>query len=475
MDVTSTKAATPGATAKTSATKEEETDGATSALTGDFDTFLKLLTTQMKNQDPLQPMESTEFVAQLAAFSSVEQQIGSNTRLDSILDALAGTGADGYAAWIGKEVLAPASASFTGDPIEITVTPKDDADSAQLVVKNDFGQVVDRQTVVPTSRAVTWDGTDSLGAPVANGLYSFSLESYSGETLLDTQQGQVYAKVSEVRLDDEGPRGWSSKAASRWRRATSPGSADGAKRSIRIEPLLRGVEQGGQRAGAAKIGMDPPDQPAIGLPHLLDTGPGCEAEYAIGVGVGHMACVGGRRSGLALRSGLRGVAPTFQIGDEQGEAVAVPRRVEGRHQRLDLGEREGGKAPAGEGSGEHLAIHLAAVMIEAHRQRRAARLARRPARRARDRRPATPEPVGEQRDGHGERHLAQQQQAGGDGKDQRRQRPFPRKPAEQHGDQREGDRRRQNPGGEVHDPRSASRRRAAPPSAFSSAARPPAA
>ena len=43
-----------------------------------------------------------------------------------------------------------------------------------------------------------------IGAPVANGLYSFALESYSGETLLDTQQGQVYAKVAEVRLDDKG-------------------------------------------------------------------------------------------------------------------------------------------------------------------------------------------------------------------------------------------------------------------------------
>ncbi|WP_299131346.1 flagellar hook capping FlgD N-terminal domain-containing protein [uncultured Amaricoccus sp.] len=204
MDVTSTKAATAAATSAKTGAKTDETEGATSALTGDFDTFLKLLTTQMKNQDPLQPMESTEFVAQLAAFSSVEQQIGSNTRLDSILDALAGRGADGYAAWIGKEVLAPASASFTGDPIEITVTPKDDADSATLVVKNDFGRVVDRQTVAPTSGTVTWDGTFSLGAPVANGLYSFALESYSGETLLDTQQGQVYAKVAEVRLDDKG-------------------------------------------------------------------------------------------------------------------------------------------------------------------------------------------------------------------------------------------------------------------------------
>ncbi len=204
MDVTSTKAATTTNATKGKAGKADEENSAASALTGDFNTFLKLLTAQMKNQDPLQPMASTEFVAQLAAFSSVEQQIGSNTRLDQILGALAGTGADGYAAWIGKEVLAPTSANFAGKPIEVTVTPKDGADSAVLVVKNDFGQVVDRQKVAATSRAVTWDGTDSLGAAAPHGLYSFALESYSGETLLATQQGQVYAKVSEVRLDDKG-------------------------------------------------------------------------------------------------------------------------------------------------------------------------------------------------------------------------------------------------------------------------------
>jgi flagellar basal-body rod modification protein FlgD len=54
----------------------------------DFQTFLKLLTAQMRHQDPLEPLDATQFVAQLAAFSSVEQQIETNTKLETINEKL---------------------------------------------------------------------------------------------------------------------------------------------------------------------------------------------------------------------------------------------------------------------------------------------------------------------------------------------------------------------------------------------------
>jgi flagellar basal-body rod modification protein FlgD len=197
MEITPTTATAAAATAARQ-TEQAESAG---ALAADFQTFLTLLTTQMRNQDPLKPMESTEFVAQLATFSGVEQQVRSNDRLDAILEVLGG-GAAGLAEWIGREVRAPAKAAFAGDPVEVGMTPVEGADKAWLVVRNDFDQVVARLPVDPAAESVEWSGADDMGKPLAHGDYGFAIESYAGETLLGTQAGTVFSKVSEVRVAD---------------------------------------------------------------------------------------------------------------------------------------------------------------------------------------------------------------------------------------------------------------------------------
>ncbi len=98
----------------------------------DFETFLSLLTAQMRNQDPLKPLESTEFVAQLASFSAVEQQIRSNERLDEIFDALSGGPGAGLADWIGMEAETTAAARHEGGPLDLKVSPAAGADRAAL-------------------------------------------------------------------------------------------------------------------------------------------------------------------------------------------------------------------------------------------------------------------------------------------------------------------------------------------------------
>jgi flagellar basal-body rod modification protein FlgD len=196
MEITPTSAATASAAARTS-----ENEASAGALAADFQTFLTLLTTQMRNQDPLKPMESTEFVAQLAAFSGVEQQVRANDRLDAMLELLGGGGA-GLAEWIGREVRAPGKAAFAGEPVEIGTTPVEGADKAWLVVRNDFDQVVARLPVDPASETVEWDGTDNMGTELPHGRYGVAIESWDGETLLDTQAGTVFAAVKEVRIAD---------------------------------------------------------------------------------------------------------------------------------------------------------------------------------------------------------------------------------------------------------------------------------
>lgn len=94
-----TKTASAPTTQKPSATSSQSAQpdgsGNAKAPTADYNTFIKLLVAQMKNQDPTKPMDSTEFVSQLASFSAVEQQTQTNTKLETINKALNTISVDG--------------------------------------------------------------------------------------------------------------------------------------------------------------------------------------------------------------------------------------------------------------------------------------------------------------------------------------------------------------------------------------------
>jgi flagellar basal-body rod modification protein FlgD len=106
--------------AVSSATNAKQSDAAANAAATsvDYNTFLQLLVAQLKNQDPTQPMDSTQFLSQLASFSQVEQTISSNSKLDSLLTSSSLSLAD---AVIGKTVTsADGTVSGTVSSVRIT-------------------------------------------------------------------------------------------------------------------------------------------------------------------------------------------------------------------------------------------------------------------------------------------------------------------------------------------------------------------
>jgi len=146
-------------------------------------------------------MDSTEFVAQLASFSSVEQQIETNNKLTELLGVFSNRSTTNLTDWLGKEVRREGSANFTGPVLEIDAPVNENADSARLVIRNDSKEIVYSMQIDPSARSVLWDGT-TLNANIAPfGQYSFDVESYSGDELLGTESGSVFDLVTEVRFD----------------------------------------------------------------------------------------------------------------------------------------------------------------------------------------------------------------------------------------------------------------------------------
>lgn len=177
---------------------------ANSALTSDFDTFLRMLTTQIQNQDPLNPMESTEFAAQLATFAGVEQQIRTNDHLAGLSAQLGLSTMSQLSGWIGMEARVGGSVQFGGTPITLSPNPPALADSAQLIVLDTQGVEVQRLSVPVSSREIEWAGTGATGAPLPEGAYTFRLEGFAAGKSLGVQPVEHYAIVREAQGDGAG-------------------------------------------------------------------------------------------------------------------------------------------------------------------------------------------------------------------------------------------------------------------------------
>lgn len=176
------------------------------AVSADFDTFLKMMTTQMKNQDPLNPIDSSDYAVQLATFSGVEQQTRTNQLLEGLTSQFGVLGMAQLAAWVGQEARSAAPVYLGDDPVTISYQPATQADRAVLVVKNAQDQVVSREDVSLDGGTYQWLGADAAGNPLPNGIYALSLESYNGEAQLgDAAEVESYAQILEARGGANGP------------------------------------------------------------------------------------------------------------------------------------------------------------------------------------------------------------------------------------------------------------------------------
>jgi flagellar basal-body rod modification protein FlgD len=166
----------------------------------DKDDFLQMLVAQLKNQDPLNPQDSSAFVAQLAQITQVEQTYNINTNLQSLMAAQNSANSLSAASLIGKVVSAQGSqvALTSGTPSTLNFTLPTDAKQVTVQIKDASGKTVRTLTQGATATGagnIAWDGKDDSNNTLASGTYSFSVSGTdaSGQTIQGTSmiQGQV--------------------------------------------------------------------------------------------------------------------------------------------------------------------------------------------------------------------------------------------------------------------------------------------
>jgi flagellar basal-body rod modification protein FlgD len=196
MDVTS---ATSAASTSTNGNTTN-----TSKISSDFDTFLRMLTVQMQNQDPLNPIDSADYAVQLATFSGVEQQVRTNQLLADLQGRFQQMGMAEMASWIGKEARSDAPVLYEGTPVTLSPNPAVGANRAVLAVRDASGNLVSREEIPVSDAPYQWLGAGVDGSPLPSGVYSITLESLNGETVISSSPVEHYSRVAEVRTGTAG-------------------------------------------------------------------------------------------------------------------------------------------------------------------------------------------------------------------------------------------------------------------------------
>jgi len=161
-----------------------------------------MLTAQARYQNPLDPIDSSAYASQLAQFSMVEQQVKTNDALAALYGQMSVTNMASLASWVGMEARAATPAYFDGSPITISPNPASVSDRVDLVVFNEDGTEVQRVSLPVSAEPIEWAGVDDDGEPFAEGIYSFTVESYAEEQLILSDQAEIYGKVSEAQVQN---------------------------------------------------------------------------------------------------------------------------------------------------------------------------------------------------------------------------------------------------------------------------------
>ncbi|NNM73527.1 flagellar hook assembly protein FlgD [Enterovirga aerilata] len=201
-------ASVSGSYSALTSTQATSAGSASKEIAGNFQDFLLLLTTQLKNQSPLDPLDTNQFTQQLVQFAGVEQQLKSNDTLGSILTAMQATSTSSAAGYVGMKITADGStAALANGAASWTVTPAKDTKSATVTISDQNGAAVATKTLALKAGAqtFTWDGRDASGSALPDGIYAITVRAVDASGQSVAVSTELSGVVSAVNVSSGSP------------------------------------------------------------------------------------------------------------------------------------------------------------------------------------------------------------------------------------------------------------------------------
>ena len=201
--------AVTGTTPSTTSTATTNSQDALNQLSGNFSTFLTLLTTQLKNQDPTSPMDSNTFTEQLVMYSQVEQQINTNDNLKTLISQGTTNASAMAATYLGKNVsVTNGNGSLTNGSATWTYTLNTASATTQLAITDSNGNTVYTTTGDTDSgnHSFTWNGQDVNGNQLADGTYKLTVTAADSASNKVTTSVASAGTVSQIDMTNGTPQ-----------------------------------------------------------------------------------------------------------------------------------------------------------------------------------------------------------------------------------------------------------------------------
>lgn len=177
-------------------------------IANNFDSFLKLLTTQLQHQDPTAPLDTNQFTQQLVSFASVEQQLRSNDTLNQLLTNVKTSNAANAASYVGMQITADGSTStMQNGKVSWSINPSRDIVQGVINILDKDGNAVAsiNRSITGGQQTFTWDGRSSTGTLAPEGDYTIAVTGLDTRGQPVTVKSELSGKVDSVDMNNDQP------------------------------------------------------------------------------------------------------------------------------------------------------------------------------------------------------------------------------------------------------------------------------